>query len=71
MKDNKDIVDDPAASSVSAFCKDHNISKATFYNLVKDGKAPRRMKVRGRTLISREAAADWRRQMEKENSNAI
>jgi hypothetical protein len=35
-----------------------------FYKLGKESKAPRLMKVGTRTLISEEAAADWRRQME-------
>jgi len=34
------------------------------YHLVNAGKGPRLMKVGRRTLISVEAAADWRREME-------
>lgn len=54
----------PAAMSVTEFCSAHRISRATFYNLVNDGKAPTLMKVGSRTLISIEAAAAWRRRME-------
>ena len=54
----------PAALGVSDFCKMHGISRALFYLLLRDGGGPRVMRVRGRTLISAEAAADWRRQME-------
>ncbi|WP_212566890.1 hypothetical protein [Aromatoleum tolulyticum] len=36
-----------------------------FYKLMKSGHGPRIMKVGTRTLISVEAAADWRRQMEE------
>jgi len=43
----------------------HGISRATFYNLIKRQLAPRLMKVGKRTLISVEAAAEWRAQMEK------
>lgn len=52
------------AFSIPEFCKLHGISVATFYNLTKDGKAPRVMCVGARRLISEEAAADWRRTME-------
>lgn len=55
----------PAVYSVKTFCDAHDITKVTFYKLLKDGTAPRIMKVGARTLISLEAAADWRRQMEE------
>jgi hypothetical protein len=54
-----------AAQTVEEFCRDHRISRGTFYNLLNDGRGPRIMKVGSRTLISNEAAADWRRLMEK------
>ena len=50
--------------SVSSFCADHYISKAFLYKLIGEGKGPRLMKVGRRTLISSEAAADWRAHME-------
>jgi hypothetical protein len=50
--------------SIDEFCTAHRISRASFYNYVKAGHGPRLMKVGGRTLISVEAAADWRRGME-------
>lgn len=50
--------------SVSRFCRRNDISKAFFYVLLKEGKGPTTMMVRGRRLVSREAAAKWRRQME-------
>lgn len=52
------------AVSVTEFCHSHSISRTTFYELVKRGEAPRFMKVGTRTLISAEAAAEWRRRME-------
>ena len=52
------------AQTVDEFCQGHRICRATFYNLVKTNRGPRLMKVGSRTLISVEAAADWRRQME-------
>jgi predicted DNA-binding transcriptional regulator AlpA len=51
--------------SIKHFCATHGISRATFYNLVKKQLAPRLMKVGKRTLISAEAAAEWRARMEK------
>jgi predicted DNA-binding transcriptional regulator AlpA len=56
----------PDAYSIAAFCAAHAISRATFYNLQKEGKAPRLMHVGSRRLISREAAAQWRRERESE-----
>jgi len=55
---------DRRAYSVNEFCEAHAISRAFFYVLQREGKGPRLMKVRGRTLISIEAAADWRRSSE-------
>ncbi len=40
----------------------------TFYALRKDGLAPASMMVRKKRIISREAAADWRRRMEAETA---
>ena len=53
-----------AAFSVPEFCEAHRISRALFYALKKEGDGPVTMKVRGRTIISNESAADWRRRME-------
>lgn len=55
--------------SVDEFCTLNDISRALFYNLTKEGKAPRLMKVGRRTLISTEAAADWRNRMEELTAN--
>ena len=56
------------AFSVAQFCDSHDISRGTFYQLLKEGGAPRIFKVGRRTLISREAAADWRRAREADSS---
>ena len=53
-----------ATFSVADFCREHGISRGLFYQLLKDGKGPKTMKLGRRTLISREAADDWRRRME-------
>ncbi len=54
-----------SAFTVSEFCEAHGrMSRTLFYSLVKEGKGPRLMKIGRRTLVSQEAAADWRRAME-------
>lgn len=50
--------------TVAQFCNDYSISRTHFYQLGKDGRGPDLMKVGRRTLISAEAAARWRKQME-------
>lgn len=57
-------VTEKACYSVDEFCSAHAISRAMFYKLRADGKAPRTMAVGSRTLISCEAAAAWRRACE-------
>ena len=46
--------------SVAEFCRSHSISRALFYKLHKQGKAPRICKVGARSLISADDAAAWR-----------
>ncbi len=53
--------------SIKQFCEAHNISRAKFYLLVNEGKAPKLMKVGRRRLVSLESAKDWRQQMEYTN----
>jgi predicted DNA-binding transcriptional regulator AlpA len=57
-------ITDILAFSIPEFCRRHGISRAHFYNLSKNGYAPAVMRVGRRTLISAEAAAEWRRRME-------
>jgi predicted DNA-binding transcriptional regulator AlpA len=52
------------ALSIRQFCQAHSISEDFFYKLKRQGEAPRLMKVGARTLISMEAAAEWRRDRE-------
>jgi excisionase family DNA binding protein len=63
-------MNDHDALSVAQFCKRHGISRATLYNLLRDGVGPRIMKVGSRTLISAEAARAWRERLEAEASPA-
>ena len=57
-------VQEQQAYSVPEFAQAFGLSRATIYNLWRDGVGPAKMRVRGRTLISTAAAAEWRRQME-------
>ncbi len=61
--DDDDGGDD--AMSVKAFCRRHHISESMFFKLRAQGKAPTTMLVGRRVLISREAAAAWRRAREQ------
>lgn len=53
-----------STQTIAQFCTDTNISRTFFYELNKKGQGPRLMRVGRRCLISAEAAADWRKQME-------
>jgi predicted DNA-binding transcriptional regulator AlpA len=57
---------DSQAYSIPHFCSTHSISRALFYLLLREGRAPAIMKVGRRTLISADAAAAWRKRMESE-----
>ncbi len=52
------------AYGVKEFCTTHGISRSGFYALLKLGKGPKTMKVGTRTLVSTEAAKDWRKACE-------
>ena len=60
--------DDADAYSVDEFCARHRISQQLFYKLKPQGLMPVTFNVGTRVLISREAAAAWRR--ERENQHA-
>ena len=52
------------AYTIDEFCRAHGFSRAHYFNLQKQGGGPRVMRVGSRVLVSREAAADWRRSRE-------
>jgi hypothetical protein len=54
--------------SIPVFAKEHSISRSLLYKMIKEGSGPRITKIRGRTLISIEAAAAWRWQLEQETN---
>jgi hypothetical protein len=59
------------ALSIREFCTSHNLSEAFYYKLKRQGEGPREMKVGARTLISVEAAAEWRRAREAKHTEPI
>jgi hypothetical protein len=59
------------AYTVNEFCERHRICRAHLYGLWREGKGPARMKAGCRTLISVEAAARWRQQVEDETAAAL
>jgi len=72
MKTNdllKNNVEENLAFSIENFCRLHGISRSKFYLLLNEGLAPKIMKIGRRTLISHEAAAQWRKDMERGNAN--
>ena len=48
------------ALSITDFCKSHGISRSLYYELQRSGEGPAELRVRGRVLISVEAARAWR-----------
>jgi hypothetical protein len=54
------------AFSIDEFCELHRITRGFFNKLRTQGLGPRVMKVGRRVLISKEAAADWRRDREND-----
>ena len=53
------------AFGVAGFCRRHGLSLPMFYKLASQGLAPQTFRVGVRKLISREAAAAWRREREE------
>jgi hypothetical protein len=57
-------IDDADAFSVCEFCRRNRISVQLFYKLKPLGLMPKTFRLGARVLISREAAAAWRRERE-------
>ena len=54
------------AYSVAEFSRRHGFSPGHLYALWRDNRGPRYMQLGDRRLITAEAAADWRRERERE-----
>lgn len=59
---SEEVVD---SYDIITFCQRNSVCRATLYNLWRRGEGPRWMQVGSRRLISREAATEWRREMEQ------
>jgi hypothetical protein len=59
-----ETTEDRDAYSIDEFCRRHNISHGTYYNLKNRGLGPREARAMSRVIITKEAAADWRRERE-------
>ncbi len=55
--------------TINEFCDEYRVSRTLLYGLIKEGRGPRLMKLGRRTLISVEAANDWRRQVESNTAD--
>jgi hypothetical protein len=66
-----EIESDVAAYSIRSFCRAHSISPAFYYKLQQLGLGPRELRLGARTLISREAAGDWRRERESDARKSL
>jgi predicted DNA-binding transcriptional regulator AlpA len=58
------------AFTIDEFCKAHGIGRRLFYKLLQRNEAPATFKAGARTLISTEAAASWRRELEARSAAA-
>jgi predicted DNA-binding transcriptional regulator AlpA len=58
------------ASSVVDFCQRHSISRALFYKLQSQGKAPRVTKIGRRSLITDTAEEEWHRSLGRRRREA-
>lgn len=68
MSQPKPTAPESLAYTVATFCAARHISRGSFYNLLREGKGPRLMRIGTKPLISAEAAADWRKQMEADTA---
>lgn len=58
-------MEDKDAYTIPEHCKRHGYSVSHYFEEKRKGNGPREMHVGHRVLISKEAAAEWRREREK------
>lgn len=58
------------ASTINRFCSSHDFSRGHYYNLKKDGLGPAEIRIGRKIIITDEAAAAWRRKMERLTAEA-
>jgi hypothetical protein len=56
------------ATSIAEFCRRNSISVPFYHKLQRQGRGPQTMKIGARTLITVEAAARWRRALERKQA---
>ena len=61
---------DVAADPIPEFCRQHRMGVATYYKLPLDLR-PQEIRIGKKVLISREAAAAWRRRMESQSVEGV
>jgi predicted DNA-binding transcriptional regulator AlpA len=69
LRIKKIVVDDPSLS-IQEFCDAEGLGRATYYNLKKEGRAPREMRVAGLIRITHADRVAWRKRMVKESESA-
>lgn len=58
------MADEQDAFSIPEFCRRNGFGPGLYFKIAREGGGPRVMRVGRRTLISREAAEEWRRERE-------
>ena len=58
------LVPNAAAYTIPEFCEAHRISESMYYKIRADGLGPREARALSKVIITKEAAADWRRARE-------
>ena len=53
------------AYTIDQFCEAHGFGRTAYYNLKRNGLAPREIRVGTKPLVTEEAAKDWRETMER------
>ena len=61
---------DPDLLTLDQFCRQHNISRPFYYKLKAQGLGLHDFKLGSKTMISRDAAAAWRREREAGSQDA-
>ena len=64
-------MDDKDAFSIEEFCRRHGFSQSFYFQESREGRGPRVMRVGARVLISKEAAAEWRRAREQDQTAKV
>jgi hypothetical protein len=64
MAADKPLPDEFDCYTIEEFCRRHGIGKQFYYYLRREGIGPQTLKLGGKVLITKEAAARWRAERE-------